>query len=90
MAELGRQRECSSPARILVLLGTRPEAIKLAPVVRALAGDPQRYRTTVVTSGQHADLLSPLARGRGLAIDRCLEVGSAGQTPLEVAGPATR
>jgi UDP-N-acetylglucosamine 2-epimerase (non-hydrolysing) len=38
--------------RILVLIGTRPEAIKLAPVALALRNDP-RVQLTVCLSGQH-------------------------------------
>jgi len=42
--------------------------IKLAPVVRALARDPQHHRTTVISSGQHRDLMSRMVA----AIDRYL------------------
>ena len=44
-----------------VIIGTRPEAIKLAPVVIELRG--RAIRTTVIGTGQHRDLLdSVLAR----------------------------
>ena len=42
--------------RILVVFGTRPEAIKLAPVVHALAGHPG-LETVVCVTGQHRGLL---------------------------------
>ncbi len=42
--------------RVLVVFGTRPEAIKLAPVVHALAGHPG-FETVVCVTGQHRDLL---------------------------------
>jgi UDP-N-acetylglucosamine 2-epimerase len=41
--------------RIVSIVGTRPEAIKMAPVVRALAARP-RLRRSVVLTGQHSGL----------------------------------
>ena len=41
--------------RVMVVLGTRPEAVKLAPVVRALRR--RGIRTAVVSTGQHRELL---------------------------------
>ncbi|MEA3060239.1 MAG: hypothetical protein QOJ94_20 [Sphingomonadales bacterium] len=45
----------SRGARIVSIVGTRPEAIKMAPVVRALAERP-RLRQGVVLTGQHEGL----------------------------------
>ena len=39
------------PTKILIIFGTRPEAIKLFPVIRALEADP-RFRPVVLT-GPH-------------------------------------
>src|SRR5215207_3996441 len=44
------------PRRILTVLGTRPEAIKLFPVLHALAGDARFISRTCVT-GQHRTML---------------------------------
>jgi UDP-N-acetylglucosamine 2-epimerase len=41
-----------------VIIGTRPEAIKLAPVVRELRR--RGVRTTVIATGQHRDLVDPV------------------------------
>ena len=43
--------------KVLVMMGTRPEAIKLAPVVRELKAHPQRFDCLVGASGQHDELL---------------------------------
>lgn len=43
-------------AHIAIVFGTRPEAIKLSPVVRALRADPL-FRVSAVAAGQHRDLL---------------------------------
>ncbi|MFE7168057.1 non-hydrolyzing UDP-N-acetylglucosamine 2-epimerase [Streptomyces sp. NPDC057616] len=44
------------PVRAMLVLGTRPEAIKLAPVARAMAAGP-RFEPFVVTTGQHREML---------------------------------
>ncbi|MFJ3301707.1 non-hydrolyzing UDP-N-acetylglucosamine 2-epimerase [Streptomyces sp. NPDC086549] len=44
------------PVRAMLVLGTRPEAIKLAPVARAMAGSEQ-FEPIVVTTGQHREML---------------------------------
>jgi UDP-N-acetylglucosamine 2-epimerase (non-hydrolysing) len=69
---------------ILTLLGTRPEVIKLAPVVRELEARPGRFRTLNAASGQHTDLVHPFARQLGLRIDLDLQVGIERQNPTEV------
>ena len=70
--------------RILTLFGTRPEVIKLAPVIRALEAAPGRFVTRNVASGQHAQLLHPFARELGVRVDEDLRVGCDDQTPSEV------
>jgi UDP-N-acetylglucosamine 2-epimerase (non-hydrolysing) len=70
--------------RVLTLFGTRPEVIKLAPVVRALEARPGRFQTLNVASGQHAHLLHPFAREFSLRIDVDLEVASERQSPADV------
>jgi len=58
----------STAAHVLLVVGTRPEAIKLAPVVRALrAGD--WARATVLDTGQHDDLVPAALRAVGLMPD---------------------
>jgi UDP-N-acetylglucosamine 2-epimerase (non-hydrolysing) len=43
--------------RVLVVVGTRPEAIKMAPVVRALGHHADRVETRVALTGQHTTLV---------------------------------
>src|SRR4030095_3993406 len=71
-------------AKILTLLGTRPEIIKLAPVIQALEDRPHLFQTLNVTSAQHTDLLYPFIRLFGVRIDRDLKVMKPGQTPNQV------
>ena len=43
--------------KALVVFGTRPEAIKMAPVVRELMSDRSTFKPIVVVTGQHRELL---------------------------------
>jgi UDP-N-acetylglucosamine 2-epimerase (non-hydrolysing) len=69
---------------VLTVFGTRPEAIKLAPVVRELAAYPDRLRPVVVNSGQHQDLLAPFLRHFAMRVTHDLQVMEPGQTPSGV------
>ena len=66
--------------KILVLFGTRPEAIKLAPVISELKKR-QGIETCVVSSSQHTDLLKPFLSLFEIKIDHDLKVMSKDQTP---------
>ena len=49
------------PFRVLAVVGTRPEAIKMAPIVLRLRQEPKTFRVTLCTTAQHRGLLdSPL------------------------------
>jgi UDP-N-acetylglucosamine 2-epimerase (non-hydrolysing) len=63
-----------SAPRVLILLGTRPEAIKLAPVVQALRARAEAVEVRVVSTGQHDDLLDSALASLGLAVDEDLEI----------------
>ena len=64
---------------ILVLIGTRPEAIKMFPLVLALRRSTW-FAPTVVTTGQHYDLVQPILDLAGIEPDVDLEVGQPGLT----------
>ena len=63
----------TSPARILVVFGTRPEAIKLFPVVNALKADP-RFECVVCVSAQHREMLDQVLDIAGIVPDHDLDV----------------
>lgn len=54
--------------RVLVVFGTRPEAIKMIPVIRALQ-DSGKFRPVVVSTGQHTDMVEDLIVASGLRLD---------------------
>jgi UDP-N-acetylglucosamine 2-epimerase (non-hydrolysing) len=45
------------PRTVLAVLGTRPDAVKMAPVVRALAARPAEFNVVVVATAQHRQML---------------------------------
>ena len=51
--------------RVLVVVGTRPEAIKMAPVTRALSGE-SALEVRVALTGQHGDLVDQALRAFGI------------------------
>lgn len=65
--------------KVLVLFGTRPEAIKLAPVVREL--EKANFRAVVVSSSQHKSLLKPFLKSLDIRVDFDLGVMRRDQTP---------
>jgi UDP-N-acetylglucosamine 2-epimerase (non-hydrolysing) len=62
-----------TPATILVVFGTRPEAIKLFPVVAALKADP-RFDCKVCVSAQHRGMLDQVLDIAGIKPDFDLDV----------------
>ncbi len=65
--------------RILVIFGTRPEAIKMAPVVHALKNSPS-METRVCISSQHKELLLPVLNLFDIESDFDLDVMRPDQT----------
>lgn len=70
--------------RVAIIVGTRPEAIKMAPVVRALAASSD-FQPTLISTGQHRELLRSALGPLDLVPDHDLDVMSADQTPSGVA-----
>lgn len=64
--------------RVLVIFGTRPEAIKMAPVVHGLISD-ARFATRVCITGQHREMLDQVLTLFGIRPDHDLNVMRPGQ-----------
>ncbi len=75
------------PARskILCVLGTRPEAIKLAPVIAELRRRPDRFETLVCTTGQHREMVDAVLRVFSTRVDHRLDLSGAASTPSRMA-----
>lgn len=84
------RHDASSPeAPILIIAGTRPEAIKLAPVVKALRAQVRR-QVLLVATGQHHALFDKALNEAGLVADVALNLMRPGQSPaafLSLAAP---
>ncbi|MEB3320108.1 MAG: UDP-N-acetylglucosamine 2-epimerase (non-hydrolyzing) [Cyanobium sp.] len=64
---------------VTIVLGTRPEAIKLAPVIRAFQAADD-FRTRVVLTGQHREMVSQVMELFGLSADHDLALMAPKQT----------
>ena len=69
----------AAPQKLLVIFGTRPEAIKLFPVVAALRADP-RFAPVVCVSGQHRQMLDQVLHIARLVPDHDLDLMREGQS----------
>lgn len=65
--------------RIAIFFGTRPEAIKMAPVVAAFRAC-GRYRTLAISTGQHHEMLRQVVDIFALQVDHEMGVMTPGQT----------
>lgn len=70
--------------KVMVVIGTRPEAIKLAPVVLELERHPAQFDTEICVTGQHREMLDQMLKVFGLTPDYDLGVMKAGQNLAEV------
>ena len=68
---------------VTIVLGTRPEAIKLAPVILAFQASPL-FRTRVVLTGQHREMVSQVMDLFSLAADHDLALMAPNQTLTHV------
>lgn len=66
------------PSKVLICLGTRPELIKFAPMIKALEN--RGADLVTVNTGQHTDLLEPLFDLFGIRPQHNLEAMKAGQS----------
>ncbi|MBP9110164.1 MAG: UDP-N-acetylglucosamine 2-epimerase (non-hydrolyzing) [Pyrinomonadaceae bacterium] len=85
MSAISQKQVSSSPderLKVLVLFGTRPEAIKLAPVIHELRR--RSFRTIVVSSSQHKSLLTPFLAQLDIDVDFDLGVMKRNQSPNDV------
>jgi UDP-N-acetylglucosamine 2-epimerase (non-hydrolysing) len=69
---------------IMVALGTRPECIKLAPVIAALRARGSDFKTIVCSSGQQRELLDQALLAFQLSVDRDLDVMRPDQSLAEL------
>ena len=69
---------------ILLVFGTRPEAIKMAPLVKKLQSEPEKFRTVVAVTGQHRQMLDQVLRIFDIVPDYDLNIMQANQDLYDV------
>ncbi len=69
---------------ILLVFGTRPEAIKMAPLVKKLQSQPEQFRTVVAVTGQHRQMLDQVLHIFDIIPDYDLNIMQANQDLYDV------
>ncbi|WP_288736455.1 non-hydrolyzing UDP-N-acetylglucosamine 2-epimerase [uncultured Enorma sp.] len=68
----------------MLAFGTRPEAIKMCPLVRELKSRPYEFEVVVCATGQHREMLDQVLSTFGVVPDHDLHVMKAGQTLFDI------
>ncbi len=76
--------------RILLIIGTRPEAIKMAPLVLALRDRSSEFEAVLCSTGQHRDMLNQTLAVFGLEPDINLDLMVTRQTLSDLTARAVR
>lgn len=71
------------PLKVMTVFGTRPEAIKMAPVVKALQAQ-EEIKTVVAVTAQHREMLDQVLRLFSITPDYDLNIMQAGQTLFDI------
>lgn len=70
--------------RIMLVFGTRPEAIKMCPLVNELKGNPDKFEVLVCVSGQHRSMLDQALEVFDVVPDYDLDIMSLNQTLFDI------
>ncbi len=70
--------------RVLVVVGTRPEAIKMAPVIHRLRRFPRQLRVELCVTAQHREMLDQVLELFGLTPEYDLDLMKAGQNLFDL------
>src|SRR5690606_22321601 len=75
----------TAPKSVLCAIGTRPEAIKMAPVILALRADPA-FRCRVLATAQHRQMLDQVLSVFGIVPDVDLDIMQPDQSLCDLTG----
>ena len=70
--------------KVLIVMGTRPEAIKLAPVIHALKSGDRAFDCAVCLTGQHVEMLDQTVEYLEIQSDYRLDLTRKGQSLFEL------
>lgn len=71
------------PLQVCIILGTRPEAIKLAPVIQVFRRSPA-FELQVILTGQHREMVEQVMQLFDLKADQNLEIMQPGQSLTDI------
>jgi len=78
------EQEARKKTRIVFAFGTRPEAIKMAPVIRLVQESPDEFEPVVIVSAQHREMLDQVLRLFDIKPDYDLNVMTEGQSLFQL------
>ena len=70
--------------KVMLVFGTRPEAIKMAPLVKEFQNNPQNFKTIVCVTGQHREMLDQVLKIFEITPDYDLNIMKQGQDLYDV------
>ncbi len=73
-----------SPIKVMTIFGTRPEAIKMAPLVLELQKYPEQFESIVTVTAQHREMLDQVLTIFGITPDHDLNIMKNRQTLIDV------
>ncbi len=79
MTTIGKKR-----IKVMMVFGTRPEAIKMAPVVTELQKRPEDFSVIVAVTAQHREMLDQVLRLFRIHPDYDLDIMAKGQTLFDI------
>lgn len=80
----------SKKIKLMVVIGTRPEAIKLAPVILAARAQPDNFEVCVVRTSQHKEMLDQVMAVFGLEADIDLNIMQPNQDLVHITTASLR
>ena len=70
--------------KILLVFGTRPEAIKMAPLVKVLQADAEHFETRVCVTAQHRQMLDQVLDVFNIKAEYDLNIMAPGQDLYDI------
>ncbi len=72
------------PLKVMPIFGTRPEAVKMAPLVLHLKAHPEQFRCVVAVTAQHREILDQVLELFEITPDHDLNIMQKGQTLTQI------
>ena len=72
------------PLKVMPIVGTRPEAVKMAPLINLLRSRPDEFQVHVCATAQHREMLDQVMQAFGVGYDSDLNIMQQGQTLTQV------